>query len=103
MITVSYDTGACKDVVVVTQEEEVTFVPQLDQNKHTHAHTHTNTHTNTHTLLCYVVQGQWSGVISLEAATQEVTGWTVALEFSSNVQWIETVMAEVEFYTHHYN
>ena len=39
--------------------------------------------------------GQWAAQLTLEAGQQEVSGWTVQLEFSSAVDWLETVMAEV--------
>ena len=42
-----------------------------------------------------LVQGQWYGMISLEAGEEEVRGWRVDLEFSSTVEWIESVMGEV--------
>ena len=39
--------------------------------------------------------GQWTAQLRLEAGDQEVSGWTVQLEFSSAVDWLESVMAEV--------
>ena len=39
--------------------------------------------------------GQWAAQLRLEAGDQEVSGWTVLLEFSSTVDWLESVMADV--------
>ena len=42
------------------------------------------------------VEGQWAGQISLQAGLDTISGWTVELEFTSSVDWIESVMAQVD-------
>ena len=39
--------------------------------------------------------GQLAAQLRLEAGQQEVSGWTVQLEFSTAVDWLESAMAEV--------
>ena len=39
--------------------------------------------------------GLWAGQIALAAGDQQVSGWTVGLEFTSSVDWLESVMANV--------
>ena len=40
-------------------------------------------------------EGQWSGEITVQAGEEEVQGWRVGLEFTSSVDWVESVMANV--------
>ena len=42
------------------------------------------------------MEGQWAGQISLQAGPNTISGWTVEMEFTSTVDWIESVMAQVD-------
>ena len=42
------------------------------------------------------MEGQWAGQISLQAGPNTISGWTVEMEFTSSVDWIESVMAQVD-------
>ena len=39
--------------------------------------------------------GNWHGLIQLGPFDEDVTSWNILISFSSNLDWMESVMAEV--------